>query len=56
MSLFDLKDRMDLDRNKKLYWIATITLIPILSSGIYLLGGGANIRTGLKGPWFWEES
>ncbi|MBE8401122.1 right-handed parallel beta-helix repeat-containing protein [Leptospira borgpetersenii] len=48
MSLFDLKDRMDLDRNKKLYWIATITLIPILSSGIYLLGGGSKYPNWFK--------
>ncbi|EMJ61770.1 MULTISPECIES: right-handed parallel beta-helix repeat-containing protein [Leptospira] len=48
VSLFDLKDRIDLDRNKKLSWVAAITLIPILSSGIYLLGGGSKYPNWFK--------
>ncbi|RHX86291.1 right-handed parallel beta-helix repeat-containing protein [Leptospira stimsonii] len=53
MSLFDLKDRSDLDEKKKLSWIVAITMVPILSSAIYLLGGGNKYPTWFKRTLVW---
>ncbi|ASV09318.1 plastocyanin [Leptospira interrogans serovar Canicola] len=53
MSLLDLKDRTDLEWIRKIYWIVTIILVPILSPANYLIVGGSKYPNWFRRTLVW---